>query len=121
VDEDLLVLFEPGVEGVPLEADRAGQAVDGVVAVEPGCAWPGGPVGPEAVKVGGPAVEALWVLLVDEQVRVHIGDRDVVLGVIGPLPHKQGPGGVEDGVVSEGGRMRRGTGSTWSTGTITCG
>jgi hypothetical protein len=73
VDEDLLVLFAPGVEGVPLEADRAGQAVDGVVALEPGCAWLGGPVGPEAVEVGGPAVEALWALLVDEQVRVQIG------------------------------------------------
>jgi hypothetical protein len=36
VDEDVFVLFEPGVEGVPLEADRAGLAVDGVVGVDPG-------------------------------------------------------------------------------------
>ena len=121
MDEDLLVLLEPGVEGGPLEANGAGQSVDGVVAVEPGRSGPCRPVGPEAAEVDRPAVEALWVLLVDQQFRADIGEGYVVLGVIGRFPHVPSPDGVEHGVAASIARTRRGTGSTWSTGTIICG
>ena len=68
VDEDLLVLLEPGVQRVPLEPRRAGQALQSVVAVDAQRARAVELAGPQAVAAGGAAAQALGMVLVEQQV-----------------------------------------------------
>jgi len=63
----------------------------------------------------------LGMLLVDEELLVHVGPGDVVLRVEGPLPHVARVDGVDDDLTASVARTRRGQGSTWSTGTIAWG
>jgi hypothetical protein len=65
VDEDLFVLLEPGIQGVPFEADHARQAWYRVIAVHPGGGGAEHVTGTDTVPTSGAAAESLWVLLVD--------------------------------------------------------
>src|SRR3981081_1402982 len=96
MDEDLLVLLEPRVECVPVEAGRAGHPVDRVVAEDPHGARAVRAAHPEAVAAGRALAEALLVVFVDEEALVDVVDRDVVLRVVRPFPDIPRPGGVED-------------------------
>ena len=122
VDEDLLVLFEPGVEGVPLETDRAAQTVDRRPRRRAGLRWAGGPAGPEAVEVGGPAVEVAGGAprrRADQRPRPRSGCSTAGNRA---TPTRTRPGCCRAPCwPARTARMRRGTGSMWSTGTIICG
>jgi hypothetical protein len=74
VDEDLLVLLEPSVQGIPLEPRPSGQSLDyGVVAVDPQRRGPGHVPDLQAVAAGGAAAELLLVLLIDQHRGVDVG------------------------------------------------
>jgi site-specific DNA recombinase len=74
VDEDLLVLLEPSVQGIPLEPRPSGQSLDyGVVAVDPQRRGPGHVPDLQAVEAGGAAAELLLVLLIDQHRGVDVG------------------------------------------------
>jgi hypothetical protein len=94
VEQDLLVLLVPRVEGVPLEACPAGQTLEGVLGVHPQCTLTSDVPDPQAVQPRGSPAQLLRVLLVDEDRRVDVGDRDVELRIIRPLPHVDRGGGV---------------------------
>ena len=103
VHEDLLVLLEPGVQAVPFEADHSRQARYRILAVHPGRAGPEHVPGLNAVPPCGTAAEPLWVLLVDQRCGINVGERNVVLRIVRPLPDVDGAGGVQDGVGADGG------------------
>src|SRR5271155_4836364 len=84
VDEDLLVLLEPRVERVPVEANGPNYAALGV---EPGRARPRDLADPQSLQLSGPTMRVLRMLLVDEERSVHVRDRDVVLRVVGRIPY----------------------------------
>ncbi len=103
VDEDLLVLLEPGVECVPVEASGAGETLERVLGVD---AYRGRPLlvpGEQAMPQSGAAAQVLRPLLVDQHRRVDVGERDVVLRVVGPLPHVEGARRVEHELPGEEG------------------
>src|SRR5450755_4542679 len=95
MDEDFLVFLEPGIEGVPVEPHGSGQPGQRVVAVDPRAAGPGEAAGPKPVPPCRTTVQLLRMLLVDQHGGFHVGDRDVVLRVVRPLPHVQRSGGVQ--------------------------
>ena len=74
VDEDLLVLLEPSVQGIPLEPRPSGQSLDyGVVAVDPQRRGPGHVPDLQAVAASGAAAELLLVLLIGQHRGVDVG------------------------------------------------
>src|SRR5450755_3408661 len=101
MDEDLLILLEPGIEGAPVEPHSAGQPVPGIIGVDPRGARPGYVAGPQAVLPGRSEAELLAVLLVHQHRGPHVADRDVVLGIVRPLPHVQRLRGVKDDLAAE--------------------
>src|SRR3954447_4267791 len=96
MDEHLLVLLVPGVEGVPVEPGRAGDPLEGVGPEHPDAAGALLGAGPEAVASDGAAVEALLVAFVHQKTRANVLHGDVVLRVEGVLPDVACPRGVED-------------------------
>jgi hypothetical protein len=96
VDEDLLVLLIPRIERVPVEAGRACHPVDRVVAEDPHGARPVQAARAQAVAACRALAEPLLVVFVDEEARVDVLGRDVVLRVVRPFPHVPRPGGVEN-------------------------
>ena len=103
MDENALVLFEPGVQGGPLEADGVVEALDlrrgenlcGVWSLDAFSRQAEVPhVAPGSLFAGA---------LVDERVVRHIGQRDVVLRVVGVLPDVAGTGRVDHGAPGQHG------------------
>src|SRR5216683_2249410 len=101
MDEDLLVLLIPGIERVPVEAGRAGHPVDRVVAEDPHGARVVQAARTQAVAACRTLAQVLLVVFVDEEARVDVIGRDVVLRVIRPFPDISCPGGVEDLLAAE--------------------
>jgi hypothetical protein len=77
MDEDLLVLFEPAVQCVPLEADAV---LRDAVVVHPGLAGAGG------MHPSDPVLELLGLAGVAQHSVDHVGEREVVLRVGRELP-----------------------------------
>ena len=103
VHEHLLVFLEPAVEGRPVQADLAVEAVDLRVGVEVGDPRTLMIIDPDPVALGGPPLQVFLMLLVDEETGFDVGHRDVVLRVVGHLPHIEGLSGVDDDAVPEDG------------------
>src|SRR5271168_771731 len=95
MDEDLLVLLEPRVESGPLKAHPAGQPLQRIIGIHMSDPWTSDLASAKTVTPRGPAAQVLGVLLIDEHSRIDVRERDVVLRIIGPLPHVQSAGGVE--------------------------
>src|SRR5712692_11447750 len=101
MDEDLLVLFIPGIERGPVEARRAGHPVDCVVAEDPHGARAVQAARAQAAAACRTLTEVLLVVFVNEEARVDVIGRDVVLRVVRPFPYVPGPGGVENLLAAE--------------------
>jgi hypothetical protein len=86
VDIDLLVLFEPGVKGAPLESHGIPKSRVRVGAIDPGCGRTMNAIDLECVSSRCASAQLLRVLLVDQHLLINVGERDVVLGVLFPLP-----------------------------------
>src|SRR5262249_48607617 len=95
--EDLLVLLEPGVDGVPIEPDRLAKLLErrrfvaerGTDDVTASGANAEGAAVATARRVDDGAVR-------HEQLRTNVVDRDVVRRVVGLLPDKERPCRVGD-------------------------
>jgi hypothetical protein len=48
-----------------------------------------------------PLTDALLVALIHQQALIDVGNRNVVLGVVRPLPHIQRPRAVEDDLAAQ--------------------
>ena len=76
--------------------------VDRVAAEDPHGARPVQAARAQAVAACRALAEALLVVFVDEEARVDVLGRDVVLRVVRPFPDVPRPGGVEDLLAAEG-------------------
>ena len=101
MDEDLLVLLIPGIECVPVEAGGAGHPVDRVVAEDPHGARAVQAARTQAMAACRTLAEVLLVVFVNEEARVDVIGRDVVLRVVRPFPDIPRPGGVENLLAAE--------------------
>ena len=86
MDIDLLVFFEPGVEGAPLESHGVREPRLRIGAIDPGCGRTMNAIDVECVSSRCASAQLLRVLLVYQHLLINIGERDVVLGVFFPLP-----------------------------------
>ena len=101
MDEDLLVLLEPVVHGLPVEADGAGEPGHLGLGVEVCAARTLDLAHPQAVALGAAPFEVRAATFVDQGVTVDVADRDVVLRVERPFEDVQSIERVEDGRVAE--------------------
>jgi hypothetical protein len=101
MDEDLLILFIPGVQRVSVETGRASYLADRLVTENTHGAWAVHAAGPQAVTACRPLAEALLAVLIDEETLVDVLNRDVVLGVVRPFPHVPRPRSVEDQLTAQ--------------------
>src|SRR6266511_971397 len=104
MDKDFLVLLEPAVHGVPVEADEAAELFDGRLGVVPGgvLGLPLAALDGEVVGVA-PARRVLYLTARRQELHADVLAREVVGGVVGDLPDKLGPGRVGDELTAEGG------------------
>ena len=103
MDEDLLVLLVPGVEGRPFEADRVVEARDLGRAEHPRRLGVVDVAELDAEDLDVAALGLLGRALVDEHFGADVGERDVVLRKAGPLPDVAGLRGVDDRLPGEHG------------------
>ncbi len=103
MDEDALVLLEPGVQRGPLEAHGVVEALDLGGGEHPCGVWSSDALSRQAEVPHVPLGRLLGGALVDERVVRHVGQGDVVLRVEGVLPHVAGPGRVDDGAPGQHG------------------
>ena len=116
-----VVLFEPGIEEAPFEAEGAAEPGDGRVGEELRREWPPHLAHLQREKIHQAARAVLTLLFGDEQLASHVLLRDVVLGIEGPFPYVERPVRVEHGRSGQHRGIRRGTGSTCPTGVIIAG
>src|SRR5262245_51365091 len=89
VDEDLLVLLEPSVHGIPFKADQIAQLFDRRLRVVPGGVLDLAVAALDSKLVGvAPARRTLGVSARSQQLHAHVLPREVIRGVIGDLPHE---------------------------------
>lgn len=96
MDEDLLVLLIPSLERVPVEAGRAGDPADRVVTEHLHGPRPVQAARAQAMAARGAAAQVLLVVLVDDEARIDVLGRDVVLRVVLPFQYVPRAGRVED-------------------------
>src|SRR5918992_571937 len=97
VDENLLVLFVPGIERRPVDAHHARERLDLLAGKQMRTALPLAPADAKAVARCAPPPQAFGMILVDEQLGVDVVERDVVVRVLRPLPDIERPRRVKDG------------------------
>lgn len=79
VDEHLLVLFVPGVQGLPVEPDGSPDPGRSILVVDACRTAACQLADPQPVAAGSASRQRLRVVLVDQQGTIDIGERDVVL------------------------------------------
>lgn len=101
VDEDLLVLLVPGVEGLPAEPRGAQEPVGGALVPDPGRALADLRADAQRVAARRAGAQPAGPAVVGELALGQVLHRDAVLRIAGPLPHVQGAPGVEHGTAPD--------------------
>src|SRR5215813_10609389 len=86
MDEDLLILLIPGIERVPVDSRGAGHPIDRVFSEDPRSSRPVPTPRAQAVASRRALAKMLVVSLVNEEARVDVVDRDVVMRIERPFP-----------------------------------